>query len=84
MVLTDRAVHEDLTQVPSCDPKRSPTNVRYPEYKTEVIHRRSWRNREAVELATLEWVHWFNHRRLLTSNGDVPPAELEAEYYASS
>ncbi len=52
-------------------------------YKAEVIHRRSWRNREAVELATLNWVDWFNHRRLLTSIGNVPPAELEAEYYAN-
>lgn len=52
-------------------------------YKTEVIHCRSWRNREAVELATLEWVDWFNRRRLLTSIGNVPPMELEAQYYAN-
>jgi transposase InsO family protein len=54
-------------------------------YKTEVIHRRGpWRNLEAVEYATLEWVHWFNHRRLLEPIGNVPPAELEASYYQST
>lgn len=50
-------------------------------YKAEVIHRRSWASREAVELATLEWVDWFNHRRLLGPIGNVPPAEAEAAYY---
>ena len=50
-------------------------------YKAEVIHRQSWKNREAVELATLEWVDWFNHRRLLEPVGNVPPAEAEANYY---
>ncbi len=51
-------------------------------YKTEVIRRRGpWRNLEAVEFATLEWVDWFNNRRLLTSIGDVPPAEYEERYY---
>lgn len=50
-------------------------------YKAEVIHRRSWQNREAVELATLEWVDWFNHRRLLEPIGNMPPAEAEAIYY---
>ncbi len=51
-------------------------------YKTEVIRRRGpWRNIEAVEYATLEWVDWFNHRRLLGSIGNIPPAELEAAYY---
>jgi len=50
-------------------------------YKAEVIHRRSWQSREAVELATLEWVNWFNHRRLLEPIGNVPPAEAEAAYY---
>jgi len=54
-------------------------------YKTEVIHRRGpWRHLEAVEYATLEWVDWFNHRRLLASIGNVPPAELEALYYHST
>src|SRR5690606_33104819 len=46
-------------------------------YKAEVIHRRSWPNREAVELATLAWVNWFNHKRLLGPIGDIPPAEAE-------
>lgn len=53
-------------------------------YKAEVIHRRGpWRSLEAVEYATLEWVDWFNNRRLLSPVGNVPPAEAEAAYYAS-
>ncbi|WP_188826207.1 IS3 family transposase [Brucella endophytica] len=52
-------------------------------YKAEVIHRRGpWRNFETVEFATLEWVDWFNHRRLLEPIGNIPPAEAEARYYA--
>jgi putative transposase len=52
-------------------------------YKTEVIRRRGpWRNLEAVEFATLEWVDWFNNRRLLEPIGNIPPAEAEARYYA--
>jgi transposase InsO family protein len=51
-------------------------------YKTEVIRRRGpWRHLEDVEFATLEWVDWFNNRRLLTSIGDVPPVEYEERYY---
>jgi putative transposase len=51
-------------------------------YKAEVIHRRGpWRSFEAVELATLEWVDWFNNRRLLEPIGNIPPAEAEAAYY---
>jgi putative transposase len=50
-------------------------------YKAEVIHRRSWKNRQEVELATLDWVNWFNHKRLLGPIGDIPPAEAEAAYY---
>ena len=51
-------------------------------YKAEVIYRRGpWRNMEAVELATLEWVDWFNNRRLLEPIGDIPPAEYELMYY---
>ncbi|QKD86277.1 IS3 family transposase [Xanthomonas axonopodis pv. vasculorum] len=50
-------------------------------YKAEVIHRRSWRNREQVELATLDWVHWYNHKRLLGPIGHIPPAQAEAAYY---
>lgn len=50
-------------------------------YKTEVIHRQSWKSREAVELATLAWIDWFNHRRLLEPIGNIPPAELETVYY---
>jgi hypothetical protein len=52
-------------------------------FKTEVIRRSGpWRGIEAVELATLAWVDWFNHRRLLAPIGNVPPAESEAAYYA--
>jgi transposase InsO family protein len=51
-------------------------------YKAELIHRRApWKTKEAVELATLEWVSWFNHQRLLKSIGHVPPAEFEDAYY---
>jgi putative transposase len=51
-------------------------------YKAEVIHRRSsWQTKESVELATLEWVAWFNHHRLLEPIGDIPPAEAEQNYY---
>ena len=51
-------------------------------FKTEVIHARGpWRSLDAVEYATLEWVDWFNNRRLLEPIGHVPPAEFEAEYY---
>lgn len=51
-------------------------------FKTEVIRRKGpWKNLEAVEFATLEWVDWFNHRRLLEPIGYVPPAEYEARYY---
>jgi putative transposase len=52
-------------------------------YKAEVIHRRGpWRSFEAVEFATLEWVDWFNNRRLLEPIGNIPPAEAEKRYYA--
>ncbi len=54
-------------------------------FKTEVIRRRGpWRSLEAVEFATLEWVDWFNHRRLLEPIGNVPPAEAEARYHAQA
>jgi transposase InsO family protein len=51
-------------------------------FKTEVIRRNGpWRNIEEVEFATLEWVDWFNNRRLLEPIGDIPPAEYEEMYY---
>ena len=51
-------------------------------YKAELIHRRApWKTKEAVELATLEWVAWFNNHRLLEPIGYIPPAEAEANYY---
>ena len=50
-------------------------------YKTELIHKRApWRDLDQVEYATLEYVDWFNHRRLLEPIGDIPPAEREANY----
>jgi transposase InsO family protein len=53
-------------------------------YKAEVVHRRGpWRSLEPVEYATLEWVDWFNNRRLLEPIGHVPPAEAEAAYCAA-
>ena len=53
-------------------------------YKAEVIHRRGpWRSFESVEFATLEWVDWFNNRRLLEPIGNIPPAEAELRYYAT-
>jgi putative transposase len=52
-------------------------------YKTELIKpRKPWRSIEDVEVATAEWVHWFNHRRLYEYCGDIPPVELETAYYA--
>ncbi|WP_425218939.1 integrase core domain-containing protein [Ralstonia solanacearum] len=51
-------------------------------YKAELIHRRGpWKSRESVELATPQWVHWFNHIRLLEPIGYIPPAEAEANYW---
>ncbi len=51
-------------------------------YKTEVIRQRGpWRHLEAVEFATLEWIDWFNNRRLLEPIGHIPPAEMETAYY---
>jgi len=51
-------------------------------YKAELIHRRGpWKSRESVELATLEWVSWFNHQRLMEPLGYIPPVEAEANYY---
>ena len=51
-------------------------------YKAELIHRRGpWKTRESVELATLQWVHWFNHVRLLEPIGNIPPVEAEANYW---
>ena len=51
-------------------------------YKTEVIRRRGpWKTNEEVEYATLEWVDWFNNRRLLEPIGNIPPVEFEKQYY---
>jgi putative transposase len=51
-------------------------------YKTELIHKRGpCKTSESVELATLQWVHWFNHNRLLEPIGKIPPVEAKANYY---
>ena len=51
-------------------------------YKTELIYqRRTWRTFEEVEIATLEWVDWFNHRRLHSASGNIPPVEYENNHY---
>ena len=51
-------------------------------YKTELIRQQGpWKNIDEVEYATLKWVDWFNHRRLLEPIGDIPPAEKEEAYY---
>lgn len=56
---------------------------RRPAHRGRLIHRRgSWRSFEAVEYATIEWVDWFNNRRLLEPIGNIPPAEAEERYYA--
>lgn len=52
-------------------------------YKAEVIHRRSWKIWQDVELATLKWVDWYNHHRLMERTGYMQPAEVEKAYYAS-
>lgn len=52
-------------------------------YKAELIHHRGpWKTRETLELATLEWVSWYNHQRLMGSLGYIPPVEAEANYYS--
>lgn len=53
----------------------------YGFYKAEPIYRQSWKSREAVEMATQRWVHWYNHQRVLSSIGYIPPAEAEAIFY---
>ena len=53
-------------------------------YKAELIHRRAaWKTREAVDMATLEWVAWLNHQRLLGPLGCIPPAKADEAYYRS-
>ena len=74
-----------LRSEPPANPGQRPHRVPIGLYKTELIHRRGpWRHLDAVEYATLEWVDWFNHRRLLEPIGNIPPAELEAAYYHST
>ena len=78
MLASSRLLAASATATTTRSPRRSTAC-----YKTEVIRRRGpWRHVEAVEFATLEWVDWFNHRRLLEPIGNIPPAEAEAAYYA--
>ena len=95
---SDRGANTSRSSTPSAWPRpassrpsaasATATTTRWPRrsiglYKAEVIHRRGpWRSFEAVEFATLEWVDWFNHRRLLEPIGNIPPAEAEDRYYA--
>jgi Integrase core domain len=53
-------------------------------FKAELIDRQRWRTRDDVEFAVVEWVAWYNTRRLHSSIGDIPPAEFETNYYASA
>jgi putative transposase len=54
-------------------------------FKTELIHRKGpWRSLDAVEMATLEWVDWYNNRRIFSTIGDIPPAEAETHHYLTS
>ena len=77
----DQRRQVDLTGIECHDDRLGETVIGL--FKTEVIHRRGpWRNLEAVEFATLEWVDWFNNHRLLEPIGNIPPAEAEAHYYA--
>ena len=50
-------------------------------YKAELIYRQSWKSREAVEMATLKWAHWYKYQRLLSSIGYIPPLEAEASFH---
>jgi transposase InsO family protein len=69
---------------PRSVPAATPSTTRWPRpglYKTELVRRRGpWKGIDDVEYATLEWVDWFNHRRLLEPIGYVPPAEFEATF----
>jgi transposase InsO family protein len=71
-----------LSTVESCARHNALAETIIGLYKTEAINRcGTWRTLQAVEYATLEWVDWFNNRRLLEPIGNVPPAEAEAVYY---
>lgn len=82
---TERMADEGIdasvgTTCDSYDNALAETNIGL--FKTEVIHHRGpWMGLDAVEYATLEWVDWFNNRRLLEPTGNVPPAERERAYY---
>jgi putative transposase len=54
-------------------------------YKTELVRKHGpWKTIDELEIATLEWVDWYNHRRLHSSIGDIPPAEYENNYYTNN
>ncbi len=89
--LYDRKLSGDGSLTHHSDRGSQYLSIRYSErlaeainglYKAEVIHRRGpWKTKQAVELATLEWVAWFNHHRLMEPLGYSPPAEFEANYH---
>ncbi|CAO3436141.1 Insertion element IS401 (Burkholderia multivorans) transposase [Azospirillum doebereinerae] len=82
--LTDAGIEPSVGSVGDSDDNALAETIKG-LYNTEVIRRRGpWRTLEAVEFATLEWVDWFNHRRLLEPIGNIPPAEAEARYYAQT
>jgi putative transposase len=82
MVAVDRSVfYIRTTQLPSGHTNALAESV-IGLFKTELINPGTpWRTAEQVEAATLHYVHWFNHHRLLETNGDLPPLELEQAYY---
>ena len=84
--LRERAVRMVAEVTPNYDSQRAAINALAETviglFKTELIKPRGpWRTVEQVEIATLEYVDWFNHRRLFEACGDIPPAELEAAHY---
>uniref|UniRef100_UPI000525A3D8 integrase core domain-containing protein n=1 Tax=Actinokineospora enzanensis TaxID=155975 RepID=UPI000525A3D8 len=54
-------------------------------YKTELVRKKGpWKTVDELEIATLEWVDWYNHRRLHSAIGNIPPAEYETLYYTQN
>jgi len=73
-------LHLDLAQLSSGSSRKRAEAVEHLRFKAEVIHRQTWRSLEQVELATAEWVEWWNQRRMHTGISDLPRAEYEAHY----
>jgi putative transposase len=76
---TDYASPQLTTSQPSIDTLQALNGT----FKAELIHRRTWRTHDQVELAVVGWAGWYNHQRLHSVIGNVPPAEYEATYYRS-